>query len=150
MYNNYLRPNNNYMQRLTALEQQAAYQQPMYPQTIQPINQIQQQAMCYFVASPEELASLNPMPNMVYLGINSNTKEIYTRKMNNNGIIEVETYIKASESQEKDGYKIIMEELAEIKKQLSIKEKKDERITQSINKPSDAGNAPKKSNDEPF
>lgn len=128
MIPNYMRrPNDNYAQRLNMLEQQY-YQQPWsQPQPIQNLNQpIQPQASCYFVNSPDELSSVNLMPNNVYLGINQNTKEIYVRKMDNNGLIQLETYTMASNVEEKNDYKLILEQLTEINQKLGKETRNDE------------------------
>lgn len=136
MFNNRFYPQNNadYMQRLSMLEQQY-YQQPqmqMQPQPqMQPIQNVSQyqtppQASCYFVSSPDEIASTNLMPNNFYLGINQNTKEIYVKKMDNNGLIQLETYKMASNVEEKTDYKLILEQLTEINQKLGREARYDE------------------------
>ena len=90
------------------------FQQPIQNVT----QQTQSQASCYFVKSPEELASINVMPNVFYLGINRDKKEVYIRRMNNDGNIEVEKYSLAVGKEEKTDLKKILEELDEIKKKL--------------------------------
>lgn len=93
-------------------------------QAIQNLNQqIQKQAACYFVKAPEELAGVNVMPNIFYLGINRDDKEVYVRRMNNDGNIEVEKYVLASGVKEKTELQTISERLEKIEK---FMEKKDE------------------------
>lgn len=94
---------NNYM----------GYQQPIQNVTVQ------SQASCYFVKSPEEMAGLNIMPNVFYLGINRDKREIYIRRMNNDGNIEVENYSLATGKEEKTDLKKILEEINDIKKKLT-------------------------------
>lgn len=89
-------------------------------QTIQQLNQqTQKQASCYFVKAPQELASVNVEPNVYYLGINRDNSEIYIRRMNNDGNIEAETYVKASEQKEKSEMQKILERLDVIEKKLT-------------------------------
>lgn len=89
------------------------------PQTIQNVSQqIQSQASCYFVKAPEELAGLNIMPNVFYLGINRDKKEIYVRRMNNDGNIETETYALFSGVEEKNDIKTILDRLNVIERRL--------------------------------
>lgn len=90
------------------------------PQTIQNVSQqVQSQASCYFVKAPEELAGLNIMPNVFYLGINRDKKEIYVRRMNNDGNIETETYALFSGVEEKNDIKTILDRLSVIERRLS-------------------------------
>lgn len=91
------------------------FQQPIQNVT----QQAQTQASCYFVKSPEELAGLNVMPNVFYLGINRDKKEVYIRRMNNDGNIEVENYSLATGKEEKTDIKKILEEIELIKKKIA-------------------------------
>ena len=61
------------------------------------------------------------MPNWYYLGINRDSKEIYVRKMNNDGNIEVETYTLKSESKVKSEYELLDERLTGIEQLLKEK-----------------------------
>jgi len=93
------------------------------PQTIQNVSQqIQSAASCYFVKSPEELAGLNVQPNVFYLGINRDKKEVYIRRMNNDGNIEVENYALTTGTEEKTDLKKILEEINLIKKKINAPE----------------------------
>ena len=114
MFNNgYNAPNYN---AYSPMAQQM--QQPT--QTIQQLNQqVQKQASCYFVKAAQELASVNVQPNVYYLGINSDKSEIYVRRMNNDGNIEAETYVKASEQKEKTEMQKILERLDVIEKKIT-------------------------------
>lgn len=109
---------------------------PMSPQT-QPIQQFQQQmpqASCYFVKSMDELSNVRIMPNIYCMGINKDKKEIYVRRMNNDGNIEVETYSLRSESKEKSELEKISERLTNIEN--SLKEKNNERFNGYANQQS--------------
>ena len=69
------------------------------------------------------------MPNVFYLGINRDNKEIYVRRMNNDGNIEVETYSLSTGKEEKTDLKIIADRLDVIEKKL---EGKNESATQPV------------------
>lgn len=114
------------------------------PQTIQNVAQpVQPQLYSYFVKQAADLATPNIMPNTLYLGINSGQKEIYIRKMNNDGNIELETYVLSSGKKEKSELQVFVERLDsrldEIEKKLAdlptktMKGKENERITKSNN-----------------
>lgn len=129
---------NNYAQRLNALEQQ--YYQPWQGQPIQNLNQtMQPQASCYFVSSPEELNGIGIMPNNVYLGINQNTKEIYVRRMDNNGITQLETYTMSANVEQKNEYRLILEQLASINEKLNPKREEIRNESGTINSDAYAG-----------
>lgn len=142
MYNpNYAyRPTNNYAQRLSALEQQ--YYQPWQQQSqpIQTINQnIQPQASCYFVNSPDELNGISITPNNVYLGINSNNKEVYIRRMDNNGITQLETYTLSANVEQKNEYKLILEQLTAINEKLTPRREEIRNESGTVNIDGNAG-----------
>ncbi|MBQ8677251.1 MAG: hypothetical protein IJ529_02135 [Alphaproteobacteria bacterium] len=71
------------------------------------------------------------MPNIYCMGINKDGKEIYVRRMNNDGNIEVETYSLKSESKEKSELEKITERLTNIEN--SLKEKNNERFGKYVN-----------------
>lgn len=102
-YNNFMNGYNN------------GYQQPIQNVT----QQTQSQASCFFVKSPEELTGLNIMPNVFYIGINRERKELYIRRMNNDGNIEVENYSLSQGKEEKTDLKKILEEIELIKKKIA-------------------------------
>lgn len=114
----YPQPMPQYAQHLAMLEQQRSqYQAGAQP--IQTIKSIQQQAQCYFVKSPDEMAQIQIMPNTLYMGINSTTQEIYTRQMTNDGNIAVDTYVKADGKQEQPEWKMILARLENIETKLN-------------------------------
>lgn len=95
------------------------YNQPT-TQTIQQITQnTQKQASCYFVKTPEELAGVNIMPNIFYLGINRENKEIYLRRMNNDGNIEVEKYTLSSGVKEKSEMQTIIDGIKNLENKIA-------------------------------
>ena len=116
------------------------YNQQFYPNygyqpqpQVQPIQQYPQ-STCMFVNSANELNNFRVMPNTYYLGVNRDTKEIYVRKMNNDGNIEVETYTLKSEAKVKSEYELIAERLTGIEK--ALKERTNERNNKYANKQS--------------
>ena len=110
------------------------YNQPQ-TQAIQNVNQqVQKQAACYFVKAPEELAGVNIMPNIFYLGINREGKEIYVRRMNNDGNIELETYTLSSGKKEKNELQAIVDRLNSIENKISeMKGVNNEYAIKSVN-----------------
>lgn len=137
-YNGYIPPQRGYYP-------QNNFNMPMQqPQTIQNVAQpVQPQLYSYFVKQAADLATPNIMPNTLYLGINSGQKEIYIRKMNNDGNIELETYTLSSGKKEKTELQAIVERLDSIEKKLAeipvqrqtltLKGKDNERISKSNN-----------------
>lgn len=87
-------------------------------QPIQNMN-IQPQASCYFVKSPNDLNGINVMPNTFYLGINTDANEIYLRRMNNDGLVDIKTYSLHSEKKEKNDFQALLDRLDSIEKKLS-------------------------------
>ncbi len=114
MYNNGYMPQRGYYP-------QNNYNMPMQqPQTIQNVAQtVQPQLYSYFVKQAADLATPNIMPNTLYLGINSGQKEIYIRKMNNDGNIELETYTLSSGKKEKSELQAIVDRLDSIEQKLA-------------------------------
>lgn len=137
-YNGYIPPQRGYYP-------QNNFNMPMQqPQTIQNVAQpVQPQLYSYFVKQAADLATPNIMPNTLYLGINSGQKEIYIRKMNNDGNIELETYTLSSGKKEKSELQAIADRLDSIERKLAelptqrqtltLKGKDNERISKSNN-----------------
>ena len=84
------------------------------PQTIQTIQQIQPQVMSYFASSVNDMGNIQVNPNIIYLGINVQAKEIYTKQMNNDGITETNIYKISDGKQEQNIMNTIMERLNNI------------------------------------
>lgn len=104
--------------------------QPMYPQypqqvqaPIQTIQQIQPKepaVRCFFV-DKEQMQNIEIEPNTVYIGINKQKNEIYTRAWNNNGLIENKTYSVAEEQKETSELQKISDRLAKIEEKIDEK-----------------------------
>lgn len=103
------------------------YQNRPMPQPIQSISQpAQRQVVTYSVKSAAELANAPIMPNMMYLGINSDGKELYVRQMNLDGNVELNTYALIDGKKEKTEIQTIADNIAEIKKLIANMGAKDE------------------------
>lgn len=115
MISPYMMPQQSpYATRLAAME-------GLQPQTIQSLHQ-QPQAVCYFVNGAPEMGNINLMPNIVYIGINSQNKELYLRKLNNDGTTDFETYKMESGKQEKNDIQIILDRLSTIEQKLEARD----------------------------
>ena len=97
--------------------QNQSYQQlqpQVQPQMIQTINQYKPQAICYFVSNKEEMQQLQLDPSTMYIGINKQSKEIYVRCFNSNGLIDFETYSLSDGEQQPTDMKTILSKLQDI------------------------------------
>lgn len=95
-----------------------------YPQTshIQNISAaIPTEVQCFYANNPQEMEKIPPQANVIYIGINLNSKEIYLRQTNGMGLIDIDTYVKQSGEQQKSDTAKILEKLDELK--LSMKGK---------------------------
>lgn len=96
--------------------------QTSQPQTIQTVvKKADPQVMCYYVTSSQDLSGLKILSDMVYIGINKGSKEVYIKEMNDKGIAEIETYGLKSEHKEKTELQIVSEQIETIKQMLSHK-----------------------------
>ena len=101
---------------------QPSMQPGVLPQPIQKVNQSsEEQAVCYFVKSPEEVASIKALPLTWYLGINENAKEIYVRKMKADGTVGTDIYRLSEAKQEKTEMQVIAEKVDNIEQLLKGK-----------------------------
>lgn len=89
-------------------------QAPMMPQHLEP------KIMSYTVDSVEQLATLPPIPNTIYLGISRDGGKIFQRRMNNDGLMEVKTYSLVIEQTKKTDTQEILDRIASIEKRLNI------------------------------
>ena len=103
------------------------YYTPPYMQQpqAQPIQQLPQQHMeqrvvSYFVDNAEQLSTLTPMPNIVYLGINTRDQKIFVRRMNNDGLMEIKTYSVVGEQTKKTDVQEILDRLEKIEKTIRM------------------------------
>lgn len=89
-------------------------QMPQLPHSLEP------KVMTYTVDSVEQLATLPPVPNTVYLGIARDGSKIFQRRMNNDGLMEVKTYSLVVEQTKKTDTQEILDRIASIEKKLNI------------------------------
>lgn len=95
-------------------------QQPM----AQPIQQLPQhvdpRVISYFVDTAEQLSTINPMPNTLYLGINNRDGKIFMRRMNNDGLVELKTFSLQLDQTRKTDTQEILGRLEKIEKKLGV------------------------------
>lgn len=100
------------------------YYTPPYIQQAQPIQPLPQhvepRVMAYFVDTAEQLSTINPMPNIIYLGLNTRDGKIFMRRMNNDGLMEVKTYSLAAEATKKTDTQEILSRLANIERKIGV------------------------------
>lgn len=99
------------------------YMPPYMQQQPQPIQQLPQQHMeqrvvSYFVDNAEQLSTITPMPNIIYLGINIKDGHIFLRRMNNDGLTEVKTFSLVNEKTRKTDTQEILDRIANIERKL--------------------------------
>jgi len=100
------------------------YYTPPYIQQAQPIQPLPQhvepRVVSYFVDTAEQLSTINPMPNIIYLGLNTRDGKIFMRRMNNDGLMEVKTYSLVNEATKKTDTQEILSRLAAIEKKMGV------------------------------
>lgn len=74
----------------------------------------------YNVETPEQMSAIVPMPNTIYLGLNDREGKIFIKRMNNDGLTEVKTFVLAGEQRKKTDTQEILERIANIEKKLNI------------------------------
>ena len=89
-------------------------QQPVLPQHLEP------KIVSYTVDSAEQLATLPPIPNTVYIGVSRDGTKIFQRRMNNDGLMEVKTYSLAVEQTKKTDTQEILDRIANIERKLNV------------------------------
>jgi hypothetical protein len=77
---------------------------------------IQNEVQVFYVNNPTDMERINPMQNVVYIGLNNSTKEIYVRQLNGMGLIDFDVYVRQSGEQQKNDLTKILEKLDEIMK----------------------------------
>lgn len=80
------------------------------------------EVQCFYVAGPRDMEKIQPALNVVYIGINSDKKEVYIRQMNNNGLIDFDTYTLQSGEQQKNDYTKIIERIDQLENTMKGKE----------------------------
>ncbi len=108
------------------------YNQPLQP--LQPLNNVQPNLsiQCGTVNSKDDMDSIQPQLNVIYMGINKSANEIYTKQLNNNGLIDSHIYTQTSNEISKDSNQSILECLERIESKLS-KEYQNERSSTTNN-----------------
>lgn len=102
------------------------YYTPPYMQqpVAQPIQQLPQhvdpRVISYFVDTAEQLSTINPMPNTLYLGINTRDGKIFMRRMNNDGLVEVKTFSLQLDQTRKTDTQEILDRITKIEKKLGV------------------------------
>lgn len=91
-----------------------AQQAPVLSQHLEP------KIVSYTVDSVEQLATLPPIPNTVYLGISRDGNKIFQRRMNNDGLMEVKTYSLVVEQTKKTDTQEILDRITSIERKLNI------------------------------
>lgn len=104
-----------YMQMM----QQAGQQQHGMPlQNIPQQPVIRPTVIPYNVETAEQMSAIIPMPNTIYLGINDKDRKIFIKRMNNDGLTDVQTYILAGEQTKKTDTQEILARLANLESKL--------------------------------
>lgn len=106
------------------------YGYPYMPFQAQPIQQMQRSpeigSRCFFVGSMEDMKNIQAELNVVNIGINKNTKEIYTKQLRNDGLVD--SFV----------YKVDVPDTKEILEKLALIEK---RLDQYVNTSGNSGTA---------
>ena len=87
-------------------------QAPTLPQHVEP------KILSYTVDSIEQLSTLPPAPNTIYLGISRDGTKIFQRKMNNDGLMEAKTYSLVMEQTKKTEMQELLDRVASIEKKI--------------------------------
>ena len=97
------------------------YTPPYMQQPVQQLPQhVEPKVIPYIVDSVEQLSSLQPMPNTIYLGISRDGGKIFQRRMNNDGLMEVKTYSLVNEQTKKTDMQEIITRLSNIEKKIGV------------------------------
>ena len=97
------------------------YMQQPQAQPVQPLPpHVDPRVVSYFVESAEQLSSINPMPNTIYLGINLRDSKIFMRRMNNDGLVEVKSFSLQQDQTRKTDTQEILDHIAKIEKKIGV------------------------------
>lgn len=80
--------------------------------------QFQPQIRCFYINSAQEMQRIPANPNVLCIGINNNTQEMYIKRMNSMGIADIVTYKEITTEQEKNISTMILEKLTLIEQKL--------------------------------
>lgn len=101
--------NNQYMQQM--MQQMATPPQQMPA----PLPRIEERIIPYNgIETPEQLSTLPPIPNTIYLGVNLRDGKIFMRRMNNDGLVDVKTFSVTTEHTKKTDVGEILDRLSKI------------------------------------
>ena len=89
-----------------------------YPQQMPQIQHVEPRILSYTVDSIEQLATLPPMPNTIYLGLARDGGKIFQRRMNNDGLMEIKTFSLVVEQTKKTDMQEILDRISEIEKKI--------------------------------
>ena len=89
-------------------------QQPVLPQHLEP------KIISYTVDSAEQLSTLPPAPNTIYLGMSRDGIKVFQRRMNNDGLMESKTYSLIVEQTKKTEIQEILDRIINIEQKLNI------------------------------
>lgn len=89
-----------------------------YPQQMPQIQHIEPKILSYTVDSAEQLSTLPPMPNTIYLGLARDGSKIFQRRMNNDGLMEIKTFSLVVEQTKKTDMQEILDRISEIEKKI--------------------------------
>lgn len=113
-----------YMQMMQQAGQQPQHGMPLQNIPQQPV--IRPTVIPYNVETAEQMSAIIPMPNTIYLGVNDKDGKIFIKRMNNDGLTEVQTYMLAVEQTKKTDTQEILERIANIENKLLNMGVKDE------------------------
>lgn len=80
--------------------------------------QFQPQIRCFYINSAQEMQRIPANPNVVCIGINTSTQEMYVKRMNVMGIADIVTYKEVTIEREKNLSTMILEKLSLIEQKL--------------------------------
>lgn len=74
----------------------------------------------YFVDTAEQLSTITPMPNTIYLGISRDGGKIFQRRISNDGLVEMKTFSLQTDQTRKTDTQEILGRLAAIEKKIGV------------------------------
>lgn len=80
------------------------------------------EVQCFYVNNPTDMEKIQPVLNVLYIGLNLDKKEIYLRQMNNNGLIDFTTFTQLSGEQQKSDITKILDRLDVLESNLKGKD----------------------------
>jgi hypothetical protein len=110
------------------------YPQQNMPMPVQPIQTIQQSAQVYFIEDPHSLDSIRPSLNVMYVGINAKSKELYIKQLTNDGTVAIDKYVLAENKKEKGDLDVVLDRISELERKLT-----HERNSSTNNEQANAG-----------